>query len=232
MADVANELTFQSSTTAVKAVADSTEPRPRRSRANYELKDHRRKLLEYSSPAKRISARKDAVPSRQTTAKVSVEQNTHCSQATSVIANSPAKKEAKRKDQKTVGHKQKRPRITDSTSGEDEELSEAGDRRVGCKDRLLMRQWLEAEANSGNIPGLQWFDKNEKLIRITWRHGSRSEWSTNDVTVFKCWAQHTGELNVLFVLRLINYNYCIFRKFCDFSISISTPELNIAVFEP
>lgn len=197
---MADGQTFQPSKTAVKAVADSTEPRPRRSRANYELKDHRRKPSpEYSAPARRIAARNGAAPSRQT-AKISAEQpNTHCSQATtsSAIVNSPVKKEARRKDQKeAVGRRQKRPRITDSTSGEDEEeLSEgAGDRRVvvGCKDRLLMREWLEAEANSRNIPGLQWLDKTEKLIRITWRHGSRSEWSTSDVTVFKCWAQHTG----------------------------------------
>lgn len=65
---------------------------------------------------------------------------------------------------------------------------------IGGGERMLMRQWLESEADGDRIPGLKWLDKQDGLIRINWRHGSRAEWSTSDVTPFRSWAQHTGML--------------------------------------
>lgn len=59
-------------------------------------------------------------------------------------------------------------------------------------EKILMRNWLENNLNSGEIPGLQWVQKEEKIFKIKWTHGSRRDWDLTDTDIFKKWAQHTG----------------------------------------
>lgn len=188
-------------TTTVKAVADSTQPRPRRSGVNYTVKNSAKKQLPCRAPKVRKTADADTVPSKRK-AKRNADRNVPSGRHTTIAVVERSRKELKRKERSYVGPRKKKPKTVDSarysederpgTSDQPTRPAASGDQSGGCKDRLLMRQWLEAEADRGNIPGLRWFDSNERLIQITWRHGSRSEWSTSDVIVFKCWAQHTG----------------------------------------
>lgn len=67
-------------------------------------------------------------------------------------------------------------------------------------NRMLMRDWLEREADSGTMNGLQWLNRDEKLVKISWKHGSKSGWSKEDCEVFVQWAKYTG-----FILNL-TYN--------------------------
>jgi len=57
---------------------------------------------------------------------------------------------------------------------------------------VLMREWLERKADKGDLPGLQWHDKAHKLVRISWKHGSKSGWTASDSQVFISWARCTG----------------------------------------
>ena len=57
---------------------------------------------------------------------------------------------------------------------------------------VLMREWLERKADRGNLPGLQWYDKSRQLVKISWKHGSKSGWTANDSQVFISWAKCTG----------------------------------------
>ena len=57
---------------------------------------------------------------------------------------------------------------------------------------MLMREWLERKANKGNLPGLQWYDKSRQMVRISWKHGSKSCWTSSDSQVFISWARCTG----------------------------------------
>lgn len=61
--------------------------------------------------------------------------------------------------------------------------------------RMLMRDWLEANADDGCMSGLKWLDKDLGLVQISWKHGSRAGWSRRDVEVFESWALHTGKFN-------------------------------------
>lgn len=58
---------------------------------------------------------------------------------------------------------------------------------------ILMREWLERKANKGNLPGLQWYNKDRRLVKISWKHGSKSGWTANDSQVFTSWARCTGQ---------------------------------------
>ena len=62
------------------------------------------------------------------------------------------------------------------------------------KSRMLMRHWLQCNADKGDVPGLRWLDKKKGLISIAWKHGSKSNWSPHDGEVFESWAKYTGKL--------------------------------------
>jgi len=68
------------------------------------------------------------------------------------------------------------------------------------QDRVLMRQWLEDLANAGTLAGLQWLDQQNSLVKINWKHASKSGWSKDDSEVFVKWAQYTGLSSELFLL--------------------------------
>lgn len=64
--------------------------------------------------------------------------------------------------------------------------------RYGGGEKLLLRQWLQRQADNGTIPGLAWLDKDKTQIRIPWKHGSRTGWTMEDCNVYRAWAEHTG----------------------------------------
>jgi len=60
------------------------------------------------------------------------------------------------------------------------------------KDRMLMREWLQTQANRRSIPNMLWYNRERTMIRIPWKHGSRSGWTMEDCQLYRAWAQHTG----------------------------------------
>ena len=84
---------------------------------------------------------------------------------------------------------------------------------------VLMREWLERKADKGDLPGLQWYDKARKLVRISWKHGSKSGWTASDSHVFISWARCTG----LQLISLIMY-------FTDRIVTIHTHSCLMAFF--
>lgn len=67
----------------------------------------------------------------------------------------------------------------------------------GCGEKLLLRQWLQKQADDETIPGLSWLDKDKTQIRIPWKHGSRTGWTIEDCHVYRAWAVHTGTEGIL-----------------------------------
>ncbi|KAK3581146.1 hypothetical protein CHS0354_024676 [Potamilus streckersoni] len=58
--------------------------------------------------------------------------------------------------------------------------------------RQRMIPWLESRIESGEIPGLNWINKQEKTFRVPWKHVGNRDWSEADSMIFKEWAVHTG----------------------------------------
>ena len=74
---------------------------------------------------------------------------------------------------------------------------------------LLMRRWLQKLADDGDIPGLEWIDKDHKtLLRIPWCHGSRSEWNQDRSALFRAWAEHKGPYIAPLSFLCLQLNIC------------------------
>ncbi|XP_031554517.1 interferon regulatory factor 2-like isoform X3 [Actinia tenebrosa] len=59
--------------------------------------------------------------------------------------------------------------------------------------RLRLRDWLVIQIESGNFLGLEWLDKERRIFRVPWKHGSRQSWKEEvDAAVFREWAIYTG----------------------------------------
>lgn len=72
------------------------------------------------------------------------------------------------------------------------------DQEYRYSGRVRMRKWLINQVSSGRYIGLKWIDKDKTLLRIPWKHGSRSGWSVEDGKLFESWAVQSGWL--LFIL--------------------------------
>ncbi|GAB1608183.1 interferon regulatory factor 2-like isoform X4 [Argonauta hians] len=59
--------------------------------------------------------------------------------------------------------------------------------------KVRMRDWLTSLLDEESIPGLNWIDKNKKIFRIPWKHGSRQTWKVDDAILFVRWAEHGGK---------------------------------------
>lgn len=60
-------------------------------------------------------------------------------------------------------------------------------------ERLRLRAWIEKEADSGRLPGLEWEDRDKGIFKVSWKHASRQCWSfPKDACVFEGWAIHSG----------------------------------------
>jgi len=43
--------------------------------------------------------------------------------------------------------------------------------------RQRLRPWLEAQLNSGLIPGLEWLNAEMTKFKISWRHAGKQGWN-------------------------------------------------------
>ena len=43
--------------------------------------------------------------------------------------------------------------------------------------RQRMRPWLEARVNSGEIPGLEWIDRNRRIFKVPWKSVNNRDWT-------------------------------------------------------
>lgn len=60
-------------------------------------------------------------------------------------------------------------------------------------ERLRLRAWIEQQADSGRLPGLEWEDREKGIFKVSWKHASRQCWSyPKDACVFEGWAIHSG----------------------------------------
>lgn len=51
--------------------------------------------------------------------------------------------------------------------------------------RQRMRPWLEAKIEAGQIRGLEWIDRNQKIFKVPWKHGGKHDWNEQDSQIFK-----------------------------------------------
>jgi len=68
---------------------------------------------------------------------------------------------------------------------------------VSRKDRLLMRPWLVLMADNRIIANMSWYNEEKTMIKIPWKHASKSGWTMDDCQLYREWAKHTGELLVV-----------------------------------
>lgn len=66
--------------------------------------------------------------------------------------------------------------------------------------RLRLRDWLVVQIESGNFLGLEWIDKERRIFRVPWKHGSRQSWKEDvDAAVFREWAIYTGRYDIIYL---------------------------------
>ncbi|XP_022106008.1 uncharacterized protein LOC110987526 isoform X2 [Acanthaster planci] len=59
-------------------------------------------------------------------------------------------------------------------------------------ERMRLRPWLIRNIEEKTIPGLEWLDKEERLVKIPWKHAARHGWTCDkDASLFRAWAIHT-----------------------------------------
>lgn len=61
------------------------------------------------------------------------------------------------------------------------------------RDRMLLREWLQTQADRRSVPGMHWYNGERTMIRLPWKHGSRSGWTIDDCELYRAWAQYTGK---------------------------------------
>ena len=60
-------------------------------------------------------------------------------------------------------------------------------------ERMRLRAWIEHEADTGRLPGLEWEDRAKGIFKVSWKHASRQCWTCHkDACVFEGWARHSG----------------------------------------
>ena len=60
-------------------------------------------------------------------------------------------------------------------------------------EKMRLRAWIEQQADSGRLRGLQWVERDKGIFKVPWKHASRQCWSVvKDACVFEAWAAHTG----------------------------------------
>jgi len=69
------------------------------------------------------------------------------------------------------------------------------------RDRMLMREWLQTQADKRSIPNMRWYNREHTMILIPWKHGSRSGWTIEDSQLYRAWAQYTGRYTVHLLYR-------------------------------
>ncbi|XP_064640165.1 interferon regulatory factor 6-like [Lineus longissimus] len=56
--------------------------------------------------------------------------------------------------------------------------------------KLLLRDWLEVQLDSGRAQGIEWFQKENGLFKMVWRHANNPIWHEEDGWIYREWAIH------------------------------------------
>jgi len=80
------------------------------------------------------------------------------------------------------------------------------------RDRVLLRPWLENMLETGSIPGLEWFDKDQMMFKVPWKHRSKKDWSLRHSSVFLV----CNFTTIYIIIVVIN----VYKRFFSFSIKI------------
>ncbi|XP_017576003.1 interferon regulatory factor 3 isoform X1 [Pygocentrus nattereri] len=57
------------------------------------------------------------------------------------------------------------------------------------KNKPLFVPWLRRQVDSGQYPGVQWLNHEHTLFAIPWKHALRQDSNSDDIRIFKAWAQ-------------------------------------------
>ncbi|XP_059386412.1 interferon regulatory factor 3 [Carassius carassius] len=58
-----------------------------------------------------------------------------------------------------------------------------------AQPKPLFMPWLNEQIQSGRYPGVCWINKEQRQFSIPWKHASRQDSNSDDVLIFKAWAQ-------------------------------------------
>ncbi|XP_053106937.1 interferon regulatory factor 4-like [Hemicordylus capensis] len=59
---------------------------------------------------------------------------------------------------------------------------------------MRLKEWLVAQIESGQYPGLRWESSEKKLFRIPWKHAAKQDYrQREDAALFKAWAIYKGK---------------------------------------
>lgn len=78
-------------------------------------------------------------------------------------------------------------------------------RNYAPETRQRMRPWLESQINRGEIRGLEWIQRDQKIFKVPWKHVGNREWSEEDGIIFK----------VLKIFQGIRFDF-VFALYCTF----------------
>lgn len=59
---------------------------------------------------------------------------------------------------------------------------------------MRLREWLIAQIDSAEYPGLSWENAEKSMFRIPWKHAAKQDYRQNqDAALFKAWAMYKGK---------------------------------------
>ncbi|XP_062977360.1 interferon regulatory factor 4-like [Elgaria multicarinata webbii] len=59
---------------------------------------------------------------------------------------------------------------------------------------MRLKEWLVAQVEGGQYPGLRWEDGQKRLFRIPWKHAAKQDYrQQEDAALFKAWAIYKGK---------------------------------------
>ncbi|NXO00974.1 IRF4 factor, partial [Rhinopomastus cyanomelas] len=59
---------------------------------------------------------------------------------------------------------------------------------------MRLKEWLIAQIDSGQYPGLRWENRHRTLFRIPWKHAAKQDYrQQQDAALFKAWAIYKGK---------------------------------------
>ena len=52
------------------------------------------------------------------------------------------------------------------------------------KSKQRLRPWMEDQLNSGQFPGVEWIDRENKIFKLPWKHYGRQDRKESDGLIF------------------------------------------------
>ena len=189
-------------TEAVRAVADSTQERSDLQRKSARTRKHKIPKNDSSEDSDQVSAdsyshRREKVSRKQRVLN-EIDVPRPKEPISSMGRQIPLTFTAQGNTLRTVTSAEFSNEFKEKTTGQSDSDADHED------SNILMRDWLERKANRGDLPGLQWHDKSQQLVKISWKHGSKSGWTSDDAHVFISWARCTGwKLSVIVTIKCV-----------------------------